>query len=308
MKNRHLNSKERLLYLLNDLPVRKKEALSRHLQGCSSCRARLEAEKPLLNLFMETGRPEPESFLLERSRSRLMNQVTGKLDVRIPAEGKRRFRRGIPSLRTPVLLAGVSAVFLLGLFAGRVIERGAAARDRIFEVLNSSLPVGRLQILPGDKQEVAIRFYTVEEKQLKGSLKDPEIRYALTYALLNDPSDKVRLKTAGLLSDAVDDPDVYQAMMQALEEDTNPGVRLKAIRALNQTPMNEKLQNTFVNVLFRETNTGVRVEAGNALQKAEDPRIRPILQKIAEEDLYIRALMRKAGTIDVVSEDKLSEI
>ena len=123
----------------------------------------------------------------------------------------------------------------------------------------------------------------------------------LSYALVNEPRDNIRLKTVGLLKESVIDENVYQALIHALEKDKNPGVRLKAIKLLKALPINEKVKEILISTLFQDTNPGVRIEAANVLSQVGDPNIRPILQKKASEDEYISTLVTKTDDENRVS-------
>jgi len=307
MKLNHLKPDQILLYLLNELSTRERKAIDDHLSTCQKCKTLLEREGEFIQQLRNQPYQEPENSILTRCRDRLNNQL--KEEVNLKNQKKPLFNIGeILTIRIPIKqLAAATIIFLLGLVFGRFlpdpgVDQNASSTDAL-SALQSSMLVSNFQIIPSPEKSnhVEIRFHTLQEKSLRGRLNDPDIQYVLSYALVNESRDNIRLKTVGLLKESVLDENVYQALIHALEKDKNPGVRLKAIKLLKPLPINEKVKEILISTLFQDTNSGVRIEAANVLSQVGDPNIRPILQKKASEDEYISTLVPKKDDDNTVS-------
>ena len=307
MKKNHLKPDQILLYLLNELSPGKRKAVDHHLSTCQICKTLLEREGEFIHQLRNQPHQEPEYGILTRCRERLDDRL--REQVNIKNQKKPWFNIGeIFTIRIPIKqLAAATIIFLLGLVFGRFlpdpgIDQNGSSADAL-SALQSSMLVSNFQIIPSpDKSNhVEIRFHALQAKSLQGELNDPDIQYVLSYALVNEPRDNIRLKTVGLLKESVIDENVYQALIHALEKDKNPGVRLKAIKLLKALPINEKVKEILISTLFQDTNPGVRIEAANVLSQVGDPNIRPILQKKASEDEYISTLVTKTDDENRVS-------
>jgi len=271
----------------------------------------MEREKSFLQTLNKQPRLEPNETLLRECRTRLRN--------RLREESIAKARKGfwvtiwehIPSQIPTKQLATVTAIFLFGLILGRFLphrskDRGLSSREAVL-ALQSSLPIGNFRVIPSGERSgwVEIRFSTVQERILKGSLQNPDIQYALSYAMINEPRDNIRLRTIGLLKETPEDELVQEALIHTLKNDENPGVRLKAIKVLKTLPMNEGIKRILLYTLFKDPNSGIRIEATDALNRMADPEIRSILQNEAKEDEYIQALIsstKKEGPVSLSRE------
>ena len=307
MKQQHIPHDQLFLYHMKELPHRERKSIEVHLRTCRQCQAVLEHEKRFLQILTRQSRQEPTEELLQACRNRL----------RVHLQEESRFKsrklswlniREYVTIRIPVKqLATVIAIFLFGVVLGRFLSlrdsyQGLSSKEAIL-ALQSSMPIGDLQVVPsGEKPgQVEIRFQALQEKRIQGSLNDPDIQYALAYALVNAPHDNIRLKSVQLLQDFPQDESVQSALIHALEKDRNPGIRLKAIRLLKTLPVNDRIKKILVSALFKDSNTGVRIEAANALSQSDDPDILPILQKKAADDDYIKTLISRMNDSKPVS-------
>ena len=212
------------------------------------------------------------------------------------------------TIRIPVRQVAMAAiVFIIGLTIGRVTFKYNTREDlssrEAIRSLQSAVPIGQFELVPSaeNPDDVEIRFQTIQERRLIGSLQDPEVQFALSYALVNAPQDNIRLKSLGLLQPSSDDESVHRALIHAVEKDENPGVRLKALKLLKTLPVSEGIKNILISSLFQDPNAGIRVEAAKTLSGLEDPTVLPLLEKKAGEDDYIRALIAKISENKPVS-------
>ena len=297
MKSYHPSSRKILLLLLDELSRKDKNRLESHIRTCSQCKDNIKKQRQFIKTLKTVPQPEPEQYILERCRSNLLSRLrkVSYKTVHPPVRDSIWVR-----LRSPITIlqvGAVTAVFVLGLFLGRYLPRiDSSAREAIF-TLKSSLPVDNFHVLSSSENSdnVEIRFKTVQDRTLFGSLKDSNIRYALSYVLINEPRDNIRLKTVSLLGEFAEDETVIHALLHALEKDTNPGVRIKAIKVLKSLPMDDNIKKTFKYALFQDPNSGIRIEAANALKTSADPKMLPILQERAKNDEYLRALLMREG-------------
>lgn len=299
MKNHHIDNDQLLLYQLNELPESEKNRIKDHLKTCRQCRNALKKESDLAQLYLSSAQTEPDENRLEACRSRLMRKIrnTG------PAAMKKSIFNRIQnyfSYPIPVYkLTAVTALLIIGFVAGRFLpgkSHGSFITPaEAVNLLQRDISAANFQILPSrdESDHVEIRFQTTHDARVKGHLRDSSIRYLISYALMNDPRDNVRLKMVKLLESSARETEVQGALIHALEKDENPGVRMKAIKLLKTLPINESIKKILMAALFRDTNTGIRREAADALHHLDDPKIQPILEKKALEDEYTRALLMK---------------
>jgi len=302
MKKNHLTRKEILFFIQNATSEQEKKRMQQHLDGCDACNSLMAEEVELNGVLSSYYKFEPSDSFLTESRNRLWRQLHHK---KWEQAKKKKFsvRDFLPLLLPNRQLVGALAVFVVGLFAGRIFTlMGPGPQSSGVQALESAVPISHFQIVPSDEEGyVTIQFRTVEEKRIKGKIEDPKIQYALSYALANDTKDNVRLKTIGYLKKESEEAYVQKALIQALEKDENPGVRLKAIKLLKTLPLNEDIKNALVLALFKDTNAGVRIEAAKRLNQTQDPKFQSLLEQHAEEDTFIRSLLSEYKEDNAVS-------
>jgi hypothetical protein len=303
MKSRHIKRNQLALYQLDELMESEKIWIEQHLKTCSRCQQALSAENDLHRLFRLPSQMEPDEILLETCRTQLKDNIR-----KLKSNGQKRFiwtsLGEFFSYQIPVSrLAAITLLFVCGIILGRLLPKQSAGRitspEEAVRILQTYMSTGDFQIIPSDNNpnRVEIRFKSVQENRVVGRLQDPSIRYLLSYALMNDPRDNVRLKMVKLLETSAGNNEVQGALIHALETDKNPGVRMKVIRLLKTLPINENIKKILMASFFRDPNSGVRREAVDALNHLDDPAIRPILEKNATEDEYTHALtLKNQGT------------
>jgi hypothetical protein len=200
-------------------------------------------------------------------------------------------------------LAFTAAIFVFGMISGKLLlsppSYSTQSSMDIKQILDSGLPSGAFQILPIEDRtdRIEIRFRTVQEHSFIGDLTHPDVQMVITYALMNDPRDNIRLKMVNILQQSPDLETVKEALIHAFEKDNNPGVRLKALDLLKTLPINEQLKKILVQSLFKDANEGVRVAAANTLFESKLPDIIPILKEMAITDDFVKALLLREGDI-----------
>ena len=307
MERHHILYDRLVLYLLDELPSREKKTVENHIRTCPHCQGLLEREKRFFDKMRNLPQEQPNENLLQECRRRLRRQLR---DEAI-AKAKKRLWLHIGetiTLRIPVKqFAAVALIFLLGLTLGRYFPRGgvndAMSSREAIHALHTAVPIGNFEVvsLADKSNEVEIRFRTLQERRMVGNLRDPDIQFALSYALVNAPRDNIRLKSVELLEPSTQDETVNRALIHALEKDENPGVRLKAIKLLNALPVSESTKKILVSALFYDPNAGIRIQAARALSRIDDPELLPILEKKASEDDYIRTLISKMSDNNSIS-------
>jgi hypothetical protein len=306
MKQSHILDDQLLLYFLNELSPPEREKVESHLHTCRRCQTLLKRETGFLQLMRNQPQQDPGEPLLEKCRNQLRNRLREEASRKARKKSLLNFGEYITS-RVPVKqLATVAVVFLFGLVLGRLlphrgIEKDFSSRDAILAI-QSSMPISNFRVAPSYEKPdwIEIRFQAVQEKRLQGSLQDPDIQYALSYALMNEPKDAIRLKTVGLLEEGTQIELIQEALIHTLEKDKNPGIRLKAIKVLRTLPLNDSIKKILIYALFKDPNPGIRIEATDALNQMADPQIRSILQSKARDDEYMRALLSKVTGISSI--------
>ena len=301
MKSRHISRKRLVFYLLNELSDKERQAVGQHINTCSECAERFQAEKTVIMHLLVEPKPEPNEKVLDRCRKRLAKSLKKESEQ---VKHTISFSNILENLifPTPVTrLASIAVIFVAGLIIGNRLTFHNQPSDvsgwKAVSALKSASPAGNIHIVPiKDKPgRIEIRFRAVEDKIITGDIRDPHIQYALTYALVNEPRDNIRLKTVELLRETSHDEVVQDALIHALKNDGNPGVRLKAIKILKNLPVSYSIKQILLYAFFKDPNSGIRTEAVNALSRIEDPDIQPMLRKKAQEDDYVKAIISRTA-------------
>ena len=299
-----------VIYLIDEISPGERDAVRAHIASCSPCKERLAQERALIERMERHPVPEPGEAILQKSRLQLRENLRRE---RMRISAKDRLIQAWESLTFPrpaMQMVKAAAILVLGLVLGRFLPAGGDRTDlrEAVYALSTSPSVNNFQVVPVlEKQdELEIRFRAVKEYSLRGSLHDPDIQYALAYALVNEPRDNIRLKSVNLLSQSPFEETVQAALVHAIEKDDNPGVRLKAIKLLRNLPINESIKRILVYALFQDPNAGVRTEAADALSETQDESVIAILQKRAQEDEYMQSLMKKISEERTTTTDSRS--
>ena len=293
MKNAHTPTKKLFLYALDELRPDEKALVAAHIENCESCARLIEAQQAVIRRMESYPRLLPAESLLWAARQRLRNALLGEArrrEDRLIEFGARRSR---PS---PVLrLATAGAFLMLGIVIGRFSFSGMGATVSPVVALSSAPTVTNFRIEPSIEKDhhVEIRFRAVQDFTLRGNVNNPDIQFALAYALVNDRRDNIRLQTVDLLETSGYTESVQGALLHAVERDENPGVRLKAVRLLKNLPLNESIKQILISALFQDPISGIQREAADALTRFEDPDVLAVLQKKAEDDEYMKFLIQR---------------
>lgn len=294
----HISQEKILLYLLHEMEKDELKNTEIHFRTCPQCKNEMERVRSFMAM-VKGGALTPGESVLARNRQQLRLRV--RQEAMDKAQGKFRRRiKDIINIRIPVRqLAAAAIVFILGLALGNVMsgrmnpltnETGQA-----LSVLQSAMPVGDFHVRDSDEfpGQVEILFKAVNDQRVVGEVSDPDVQFALAYALVNAPRDNIRLQSINLLRPQLLQTSVETALLHAVEKDDNPGIRLKAMKLLQTLPVNNRIKDILLSALFHDTNNGIRIEAANALSQVDDESILPILQKKAEDDDYIQTLLQR---------------
>lgn len=297
MMTKHIEPKRLLLYLLDECSVSDREGIEAHLKNCEACRKLRTEEESFIRLMREKPAFMPKESFVEASRRRLREGLNETERVK-RQPGTRGIWEIVPEFVHTRRLAAVIAVFLIGLVFGRFSHMhigGQGMKEQALLSLSGAIPASDFHINTSAERsnQIEIRFRTVQEHVIQGNLDDPDIQYALAYALVNASKDNVRLKSVDFLEAVRHDEMVEKALIHAIEKDDNPGVRIKAMNLLKRLPLNEDIKKILLYALFRDPNTGIQNQAAEALIQLDDEKLLPILQKRAQEDEYTRALIAR---------------
>lgn len=306
----HLSKKTLLLYLLEELSSDEQKRVEDHLHGCPLCRQELKQEKRFIVAVRSSCCLEPDETTMADIRLIMKERIRGASGVRRKNTAQDWIRRLLSTPKPVLQPAFALAVFVLGILTGRTFDpagdsRKGIAREAV-RLLHSYQPVGNIRLAPSErgKEYIKIEFSAVKDIALEGRLNDPEMQYILSYALVNESRDNIRLKTVSLLEEISDDELVQEALVHALKNDTNPGVRLKAIRILSRLPVTETIRKILVYAFFKDSNTGIRTEAAQALSMMDDPKVQSILAKRAIEDEFTKSLLMRDAEARFIPENK----
>jgi hypothetical protein len=294
MKTIHVKEHDLLLYSLDELAPEKHEAIRSHLTTCTECRKALEELRQWHSAVSRIGLPRPEEAALKRSR----NLVALAIEEKQPApETGRLISANRTIFRKLVQPAAALALLVLGIFIGKGIDsRGTL--DKSLHSIENAVPVSQFHVFPRAEQEgrIEIHFQSMQQNIISGEVDDPEILVALSYMLVNEPRDNIRLKAVDLLKRYSTNSGVQNALLHALGNDPNTGIRFKAVQILTELPLTGRIKESIISALFNDTNQRVRMEAALALSRDPNPENLAILKRHARDDDYTRAMLLKHDT------------
>ncbi len=270
-------------------------SIEAHVASCTVCRIALAEERRLHAMLAAREVVEPDETLLADCRDRLSAALrqaedhAGFRPVTRPARWSGWWVRAQPS---PALAAAFLAIgFLSGWFAmGRGLLPGPRPLAQAGVAGSMTTDLQSVRVDPaGDR--VNLTYDTRTRASLLGRVEDPAIRRLLVDTVRGSANAGLRLDAIGLLEGQVADADVRRALVQALRDDRNVGARLKALAALDRhAAADPEVREAMTEALLRDDNLGVRVRAIDALARAGDPRLAPLMRRLARDDSepYIR--------------------
>jgi hypothetical protein len=315
MKMNHQQWKEWInLLAYEELDAERTSLTEDHLNGCQSCRQELDQLKRLHRVMDNHAVQVPTDALLQEARQELRAALRIERN-RAPKTSRLRewFSQLIP---TPQVALGFAAMLVVGLFAGyaffkmqaptttnpTILSQGSsnpfktnvAFKDLITQ---PGIEVSNIRFMDADTSDgqVEFAFDAYRPMSVKGNINDPEIQQILTYALVKEQNDGVRLRAVNTIAGNKQvsvDSQVKEALITALKRDSNDAVRKEAMAVLKTFPFDKDIQEAFLYVLERDANAALRIEAIKSLEnsKIQDKQILNVLKERSESDdnSYIR--------------------
>lgn len=268
-----------------ELTAIEKRQADEHLTTCNRCREELAAIRALHTDLQRANTFEPSEAMLADLRRGLRRRL--RQESLRPSWQERLGSLLFGNLQPVWQLGFAAALVLIGMMIGRNYLSPASPAEKI-DVLSYLTPgkpvavtsgylapslanVQTIRFDPVTKQ-VEIQFSMVNDVQLRGSVNDPAISRALTYALHEEEQPNLRLRAVKAISETytsaggtLQDEELTEALLFALEKDPNDGVRLKAAQVLKQLPLNNLIKTALIRALMRDENSAVRIEAIDAL-------------------------------------------
>ncbi|OQX89083.1 hypothetical protein B6D60_00190 [candidate division KSB1 bacterium 4484_87] len=288
------------LSMYDELTADENKELMQHLQSCEQCRREWENAKQFETKLSEKEPLQVSEEILQQSRDALFHRIRMAERYGTKPLWLEKLRRIVTlDLRPQWRLMTALSMLIVGVFLGAKFFQQSPSLDSALlqDISFQAESIDRIENLSFDpqKNQVMVRFRTVQERDVQGRPDDPMIQRLLARTLVSDPRPNLRLRSVNALRETKSySQQVLDALIEVLEKDDNSGVRLKAIKILNSIPWNEAVQpmlsRVFIKVLLQETNPAVRIEAVNALGKILSKDTINILNKAAEKDSneYIR--------------------
>ncbi|MDP6018318.1 MAG: HEAT repeat domain-containing protein [Candidatus Latescibacteria bacterium] len=186
---------------------------------------------------------------------------------------------------------GAAALLLAGVFLGRGLP-GSPPEAHIPGML-VDVSVNSYDESSG---QIELELVGLATTRLAGDLADPQIRSALTEAMLGDLEPGPRLLAVDLLRHQTGSTEIRQALSEALLKDENPGVRIAAAEALSGLAEDDRVRQALQQALVADDNPGVRVAAIEGLRSISNNDTRQVFERVSryEENEYIRAEAQRA--------------
>jgi len=300
------------LLAYEELDTERKRLTEDHLNGCQTCREELDQLKRLHRVMDNHAVQIPTESLLNEARQELRAALRMERNKKTTSSRMREwFSQLIP---TPQVAMGFAAMLAIGLFAGYAFFKtqtpstspiATVTKEKPFStnvafkelIAQPDIEVSNIRFIDADPSdgEVEFAYDAYRPMRFKGPVNDPNIQEMLTYALLSEQNDGVRLRavnTIGAHKQATADPAVKEALITALKSDSNDAVRKEAMAVLKTFEFDREIQEAFLYVLERDANAALRIDAIKSLegQKIQDKQILNILREKSESDdnSYIR--------------------
>jgi hypothetical protein len=297
------------LLAYEELDGERKQLTEDHLNGCESCRTELEQVKRLHRVMDNHAVQIPTESLLQEARSELRAAL--RMERNKPQKSGFSLREWfgglIPNFQ---VAAGFAMMLVIGLVGGYVIFHKTSTPEitttQVVQtsgnpmVTNASLgellkepevEITNIRFMDADTSDgnVEFAFDAVRPMRVKGSVNDANVQKMLTYALLSEQNDGVRLRAVNTISSYKQsnaDPQVKQALITALKSDSNDAVRKEAMAVLKTFDFDADIQNAFLYVLERDANAALRIDAIKSLEgkKIQDQQILNVLKEKSESD------------------------
>jgi len=292
-------SQKLILLVYGEIDAAERRSIEAHVASCAACRVALAEEQRLHAMLAAREPAEPNEALLAECREELSVALRRDEGTGISPAGRQSASRSggwhawwLRAQPSPALAASFLVIgFLSGWMvmgqgflppAGPAVQSGVAG--------NMTTDLHSVEVDPGGEQ-VNLTYDTRSRGSLQGRVEDPAIRRLLADTVRDSSNAGLRLDAIGLLEGQAADADVRQALVQALRDDRNAGARLKALAALEtQASIDPVVRDAMSDALLRDDNLGVRVRAIDALGRTGDPRLEPLMRRLARDDSepYIR--------------------
>ncbi|HZY62547.1 MAG TPA: HEAT repeat domain-containing protein [Edaphobacter sp.] len=291
-----------------ELPDEEVAVLEQHLDGCSDCRAELDAMQELEERLALLPVVEPSPNFVAQSRVRLDDALDNIPQDGIFAHIRNGFfswmghLHGAPALAT--LLLGVG--FLAGNFTYR------------YQVAHSPKPKAPVTVTAAPQQAsiasvtgiiktpnselVQVKYNKLIPETMEGSLDSPEIRQLLLAGTKSPATNGVRADSVALLANECKEghqctggpngQGIRGALLVALRYDKNAGVRLKALEGLQHyIGQDQHVRDAVLEALMHDSDAQVRTAAIDMLEPVQaDSSVREVLRTVStqDENPYIR--------------------
>ncbi len=278
---------------LSDAPGPIREEVAAHAEGCSACRAELEALEHAWALLGD----DPDLPVTPEFRRRTVALLEDEmLRSRIRAFTPRRGRRWTRPL---LEAAAVLVAAITGYGASRQLSPSssiapsrAAASAAVPASLEKAGALANVAYRPADAQgRIGVSFDVTSRETVLGRPDDPQMARLIAFLVSRVA------QTAGEKSRAIDlvsanygvkvspaSPDIVLALTNTLKKDQNPGVRKKAADALAGFRMTPEIRAAFLEALRTDRHPGVRLVAVEALAAAaKDSPDRKTIESLREK-------------------------
>ncbi|NOZ62691.1 MAG: hypothetical protein GXO74_13550 [Calditrichaeota bacterium] len=305
------------LSLYDELEAREQDDLQKHIDSCDECRRERELARQFCEQLSGKEVIRVSDELLRQSRDALFHRVRMAARYGARREWLERLRHIVvldfrPQWQMAIALGLLGVGILLG---AKFFRHPARLNPALLEqIARQGEAVQQIENVSFDqrKNQVVVRYQTVQRHSLQGNPNDPQIQRLLIQTLISDSRPNLRLRSVNALQDTKSfDQRVLDALIEVLENDDNSGVRLKAIKILNSIPWSESVQvaltRVFIKVLLQEKNSAVRIQAIDGLERIRHKDAVSVLHKAAEKDSNDYVRNKAAVLLERIKNPEISE-
>lgn len=257
-----------LLASLNELDDFNKDKLSDHLKHCSDCREEYLQMTSLREQLISSRPSANDPYLLEKTRKELRQKLLEMDDKPALLDKLKDF------FFIYKLAFGGVTLFAAGLFLGLLFnaaDKEQPDNDEFYGIVNQkNMRISNIDFIDSDPADGEISFAldAIKPVTVRGSISDAHIQQILSYSLLNEKNDGIRLRTISTIASQKNfagesGREIKSALIKAVKYDANPGVRREALLLLNRLPFDQEVTETLLYVLENDTNAGIRITAIN---------------------------------------------
>lgn len=259
------------LMLTDDLDLKARTEIERHLEGCADCRKEFEASRKVWDLMGEIPQPEPSVAMHDGFEALLSNYKEELIARRNPVNEWINMLREYWSLKARPRMAFSLILVIGGLATGYLLHRPGETTNsynRQIESLTSQVSEMKQVLMlsliqdPSASQRIQAVSYTEDIKNVDNKVID-----ALFTTLNEDPNVNVRLATLEALAKLAGNPLVREGLVRSISKQESPIMQSTMADIMVQLQEKSSVQSLQKLLSKKDLNQMVKIKIEKSIQK-----------------------------------------